>query len=678
MNHHFLHPVFHSLYARLTLWVMLTVIIVFAILTLIITLLSSSAVLVGSTENAQSRMEIANKHINSVLVSVEVAVENTVPEVEHSLGNPEAMYDVVRRVLELNPTIIGSTVAFEPNYYPSKGVQFSPYAYRDIDSTVQTKQLGTKDYQYHYMDWYLIPKMLKKNHWSEPYFDHGGGEQMMTTYSRPLYDKSGKMYAILTADVSLEWLTELLRNSDIDFNQRALDTDVKDDEEIQAEVENDTSFFYNHAYTYIIGKGGTYIAHPLRERILNETYFTYAHQTADSIDDLIGQEMLAGKSGMRTMYRDGTKFILNYAPIERTGWSMATVIPYKMIFYRSKLFAWIIIAVMLIGLLVLFFVCRQTLKRVTRPLARFAQSADEIARGNLQASLPDIQSRDEMKRLHDSFAVMQTSLAGQMEELKRVNEQKGRIEGELQVASDIQMSMLPKIFPPYPERDDIEIYGCLTPAKEVGGDLYDFYIRDEKLFFCVGDVSGKGVPASLVMAVSRSLFRIVSTHVSAADEIVRQMNNALSDQNDSSMFVTLLVGSLDLKTGHLQYCNAGHDAPLLIRVQDRQASLLPCIPHIPVGVTADWNYEIQETDIAPGTVIFLYTDGLTEAENGKHQQFGESRVFEVAHQLLESESDVMPRPLIEQMTDAVHDFVGEAEQSDDLTMLAIKYCGATK
>ena len=119
MNHHFIHPVFHSLYARLTLWVMLTVIIVFAILTLIITLLSSSAVLVGSTENAQSRMEIANKHINSVLVSVEVAVENTVPEVEHSLGNPEAMYDVVRRVLELNPTIIGSTVAFEPNYYPS-------------------------------------------------------------------------------------------------------------------------------------------------------------------------------------------------------------------------------------------------------------------------------------------------------------------------------------------------------------------------------------------------------------------------------------------------------------------------------------------------------------------------------------------------------------------------------
>ena len=662
---------FRTLYARLTLWVMLTVIVVFFIITMIVTYLSSTAVLEGSTENAQSRMEIANQHINSVLVAVEVAVENSVPEVESKLGNPDDMYRVVSRLLEMNPNIVGSTVAFEPYYYPSKGEQFSPYAYRDIDSTVQTKQLGTSDYEYHYMDWYLIPKLLKKNYWSEPYFDHGGGEQMMTTYSRPLYDANGKIYAIMTADVSLEWLTELLRNSDIDFNMKALDSHQGDDAAVGTETEVDSAFLYNHAYTYIIGKGGTYITHPLRERILNDTYFTYSMASEDSLDNLIGYEMIDGKSGMRVINRDGTKFIINYAPIERTGWSMATVIPYKLIIFRSLLFGGIIIVVMLLGLIVLFFVCRRVLKRITKPLALFAQSADSIAQGNLNASLPHIKTRDEMKRLHDSFALMQTSLTEQMEELKRVNEQKGRIEGELKVASDIQMSMLPKIFPPYPERKDIDIYGRLTPAKAVGGDLYDFYIRNDRLFFCIGDVSGKGVPASLVMAVSRSLFRIVSTHVDEPNRIMSQMNEALADQNDSNMFVTLFIGSYDLKTGHLEYCNGGHDAPLLVNVKEKRAELLPCVSNLPVGVMSGWEFQMQEATITSDTLIFLYTDGLTEAENVDHEQFTESRIFEVAGQLLE-EKEVSSEQLIERMSDAVHQFVGDAEQSDDLTMLAIK------
>ena len=521
------------------------------------------------------------------------------------------------------------------------------------------------------MDWYLIPKLLKKNYWSEPYFDHGGGEQMMTTYSRPLYDANGKIYAIMTADVSLEWLTALLRNSDVDFNVKALDSNQGDDAAVGTETEVDSAFLYNHAYTYIIGKGGTYITHPLRERILNDTYFTYSMESEDSLDNQIGYEMIDGKSGMKVIDRDGTKFIINYAPIERTGWSMATVIPYKLIIFRSILFGGIIIVVMLLGLIVLFFVCRRVLKRITKPLALFAQSADSIAQGNLNASLPQIKTRDEMKRLHDSFALMQTSLTEQMEELKRVNEQKGRIEGELKVASDIQMSMLPKIFPPYPERKDIDIYGCLTPAKAVGGDLYDFYIRNDRLFFCIGDVSGKGVPASLVMAVSRSLFRIVSTHVDEPNRIMSQMNEALADQNDSNMFVTLFIGSYDLKTGHLEYCNGGHDAPLLVNVKEKRAELLPCVSNLPVGVMSGWEFEMQEATITSDTLIFLYTDGLTEAENVNHEQFMESRIFEVAGQLLE-EKEVSSELLIERMSAAVHQFVGDAEQSDDLTMLAIK------
>ena len=662
-------PTFRSLSARLTFWVMLTVMIVTVIIALIVSYISSSAVLMGTKENVQSRMEIANQHINSVLVGVEVAVANTIPEVENSLSNPDKMYGVVRRLLELNPNIIGSTVAFEPNYYPSKGKQFSPYAYRDIDSTVLTKQLGSNDYEYHYMDWYLIPKLLKRNYWSEPYYDKGGGEQMMTTYSRPLFDASGNIYAIITADVSLEWLTELVTESDLDFNQRVLNIKDQERDAQWAILEGDSAFFYHHAYTYIIGKGGAYITHPLRDRILNESYFILADVTADTIDNRIGYDMIDGKTGMEAVDRDGTKFYINYAPIERTGWSMATVIPAKLIFTRSMIFGGIVVAVMLIGLAILFFICHHILIRVTKPLTLFAKSADEVAQGNLNASLPQILSHDEMKRLHDSFAMMQTSLKEQMEELKQVNETKGRIEGELNAAKDIQMSMLPKLFPAYPDRDDIDIYGQLTSAKEVGGDLFDFFIRDDKLFFCIGDVSGKGIPASLVMAMTRSLFRNIANHESRPEKIVSLINEAMSDGNDSNMFVTFFLGVLDLQTGQLHYCNAGHDWPYLV---GNGITELKSDPNLPVGTFSDTVYCLEEYQMPEGTILFMYTDGLTEAQDSQNNLFGDQRIVDVL------QTGGSCKEIIAKMTEAVHKFVGDAEQSDDLTMLAIQYKSTTK
>ncbi len=667
----FFSHTFRSLYARLTFWVMLTVMIVTVIITLIVTFISSSAVLMGTKENVQSRMEIANQHINSVLVGVEVAVENTIPEVEKSLSDPDEMYSVVRRLLELNPNIIGSAVAFEPNYYPEKGKQFSPYAYRDDDSTVITKQLGSDDYEYHQMDWYLIPKQQKRNCWSEPYYDQGGGEVMMTTYSHPLFDASGNIYAIITADVSLEWLTELLVENDQDFNHRVLNVDDQEEAGLKAVLEGDSSFFYHHAYTYIIGKSGKYIAHPMRDRILNKSYFIYAEETPETVDDQIGYDMIDGKTGMEAIDRDGTRFYINYAPIERTGWSMATVIPAKLIFSRSMIFGGIVVAIMLIGLLILFFICRHILKRVTKPLALFAQSADEIAQGNLNASLPQITSHDEMKRLYDSFALMQTSLTQQMEQLKQVNEQKGRIEGELKIASNIQRAMLPKVFPPYPERNDIDIYGQQTPAKAVGGDLFDFFIRDEKLFFCIGDVSGKGVPASLVMAVARSLFRTLSVNEPHPERIISQMNNRMAEDNDYNMFVTLFLGVIDLSTGQLHYSNAGHNPPLLLtnKNQENQKVFLTCDSNLPLGIKNSWKFTLQETTIAAGTTIFLYTDGLTEAVNMNHQMFGEERMIDAIPLSTDSQG------IINQMTEAVNAFIGEAEQSDDLTMLSIRYIG---
>ena len=242
--------------------------------------------------------------------------------------------------------------------------------------------------------------------------------------------------------------------------------------------------------------------------------------------------------------------------------------------------------------------------------------------------------------------------------------------------------MLPKTFPPYPERDDIDIYGTLTPAKAVGGDLFDFYIRDNQLFFCIGDVSGKGIPASMFMAVARSLFRNISAHVAYPERIAYTLNNALSEGNETNMFVTLFTGVLDLATGHLCYCNAGHNAPLLVGrdVGDCNATLrpevreLPCKPNLPLGIMGEFQFEAQEVDLDPDTTIFLFTDGLNEAENAFHEQFGDERIVEVANRLL-AKHEHQPINITYEMYQAVHNFVNGAEQSDDLTMLAIQYKG---
>ena len=253
-----------------------------------------------------------------------------------------------------------------------------------------------------------------------------------------------------------------------------------------------------------------------------------------------------------------------------------------------------------------------------------------------------------------------------MKQLHDVTATKERIESELKIARNIQMAMIPKIFPPFPERGDLDMYAGLVPAKEVGGDLYDFYIRDEKLFFCIGDVSGKGVPASLVMAVTRALFRSLSAHEDNPAKIVSAMNESMVDGNDYNIFVTLFLGVLDLATGRLRYCNAGHNAPVTLT---DAIAFLPVVPNIPLGVVDGMKYKGQETVLKYDDAIFLYTDGITEAENNAHELFGEERMMSVLHTRRSAEDQVAS------VVDAVDAFAKDAPQSDDRTLLFIHYLG---
>ena len=605
----------------------------------------------GMSSYYELYMELYDEKINNVFTTVEIALSNNVPEVEENIDKKNREYFAVEHLLRLNPNIMGAAVAYNPDCEPKKGEPFSPYAYRDSIG-INTKQLNTKEYDYLHQEWYTKPIEFGKAVWSDPYIDEGGGEVMMITYSQPLVNNKGEIYAVQTADIALNWLSDLILQIDSSL------------------VKNyffDTSDSTDSITNFILTRKGTLLTHPDKRKLINRNIVDMLKEKGCKTPEDKAKQLLEGSRKVVGFKNGkGERMLIFSSEIEHSGWYICSVVPLSAIIIPVSFTIGFFVAIMLIGLMIVSMICRSAIKRVTKPLTKFADSADEIASGNLTAELPVIKSKDEMYRMRNSFELMQKSLVKQIEETKSANEEKGRIESELNIARGIQMSMLPKTFPPYPERNDVEIYGQLNPAKEVGGDLYDFFIRDEKLFFCIGDVSGKGVPASLVMAVIRTLFRTISFREAQPERIMGGMNSAISDNNESNMFVTMFLGVLDLPTARLRYCNAGHNAPLLIGEQ--RIGLLPSTPNVPLGVMPDWKFTQQETNIDLGTIIFLYTDGLTEAENNAHEQFMEDRMIAVAN-----DSPRQPQQLIEQMISAVHGFVGNAVQSDDLTMLAVQY-----
>lgn len=252
-------------------------------------------------------------------------------------------------------------------------------------------------------------------------------------------------------------------------------------------------------------------------------------------------------------------------------------------------------------------------------------------------------------------------------QLEEKTQEQERMNTELHIANRIQQALLPQAEPSLQDANDVEVEGRLIPAKAVGGDLYNAFVRNGKLFFCIGDVSGKGVPAALIMSVTQTLFTHIASREDNPARIMEYMNETACRNNPQNIFVTLFIGVLDLLTGHLRYCNAGHDVPFCIHGQT--AEQLKAVANIPIGLFDDYKYQMQETTMQPGSTLFLYTDGLTEGRDAKHGFFGYERV-EV---LMSHCADMSPKELVDTVIAEVEQFAGDTEQSDDLTLLAIRY-----
>ncbi len=566
--------------------------VVVAILTLEVTgiiqfVYSAKGIKEEAQKRAETQLESTRFQIMDVVNQTEAAVRNNVWLTQFCLDMPDSLFRVPQRLVQDNPVVIGSTVAMVPGYNKRHPL-LSPYVCR-VEDGMELKSLATEEYDYPAQEWFVKPMELGQGYWSEPYIDEGGGEVLMTTYSYPVRDRNGRIAAILTADISLDWLTELVGNVKV----------------------------YPNAFSMVVSRAGQIMVCPTETLVMRSTVQEAVRGRDDSVSLAnLNKAMLSGETGNLTIREKGVSAKVFFAPVQRTGWSLSVVIPEKEIYSGIRNVGRVVKLLQILGILLMILIIRSVFKN------------------------------------YISYA--------------QLNKQKERMQGELKVASDIQMAMVPKIFPPFPKRDDLDLSASIVPAKEVGGDLYDFFIRDEKLHFCIGDVSGKGVPASLLMAVTRTQYRTLAAQHDSPAQIVSTINDSMDEINENNMFVTFFCGVLDLKTGHMKYCNAGHNAPYILTDAIRE---LPVEPNLPLGVLSGFEFAEQSVDLNYDDALLLYTDGLNEAENIHHEQFGESGIRAVLHTRRTAQEQ------IDALKAAVAAFVGEAEPSDDLTMLFLHYLG---
>ena len=600
--------------------------------------MSSQAIRQEAINRASQSLESTALRVHGILDRVEVATANTEWLITRHLDGPDSMFVYSRRILENNPDLNGCSIAFEPDYFEEKGRWFSAYSLND-HGTIRTTQEGGPYYEYFYMDWYQLCKLLDRPVWTEPFLDYNPekfySSEMITSYCKPIKDRDGNYIGTISVDLSLNWLSQTI-------------SAVKP---------------YPNSYSIMIGRGGTFFVHPDADKLFYETIFTATLDHEDKALADLGHAMQRGEEGMKQLKIDGKDCYVFYKPLGDTGWSTAIVCPESDIFGGFNRIKMAIVVAVCFGLLLILVVFFHIIARELKPLKALASQAETIAGGNFDATLPESDRIDEIGQLGQSFSNMQHSLVNYIEELKHTTAQKASIEHELKVASDIQMGMVPRIFPAFPTRTDIDLYASMTPAKEVGGDLYDFFVQEERLYFCVGDVSGKGIPASLFMAITRNMFRIIAQQGHTPVEIATEMNIFISKDNDQGMFVTMFIGMADLKTGRMDYCNCGHNAPLLdgrfIKLEyDNQ----------PLGLWEDDPFFGEHIDDIRGRQLIVYTDGLNEAENPQKQLFGNKRLMEIAAGL----GGLSSEEVINRLKKAVEEHRAGATPNDDLTLLCLK------
>lgn len=516
-------------------------------------------------------------------------------------------------MLEEEDSFFGTTIAFKPTEINK--TPFSPYYYKEKQG-IGYRDLAQKDYNYLTKEWYKIPLEQKEPLWSEPYFDEGGGDMLMATYSNPVFYKD-ELIAILTLDITLQKIQEMVLAIEI------LDS----------------------GYAFILSKEHKILAHK------NPALIMKIHD-----EKLIKHNEMI-KEEERWTY---------YVNIKNTKLTLAIVFPVDELFSSLHYMSIIYILLATIGAILLIVTMVLISRRVTEPLRELTLITDDIANGDFNKKIPLPKTQDEIYRLSFAIDTMQKAIKEYIKNLRDATIEQQKIDSELEIAKSIQRSMLPKSLP---KNESITLCAMLKPARAVGGDFYDFfYIDEEYLCFLIADVSGKGVPAAMFMSVTRSYLRAYSTIGLTAAQIVEKLNNTIASNNDANMFVTLFFGILNVKSGELNFANAGHDEPYLLS-EGGEYKRLEGAGNSVVGAFEDLIFRDETIFLTKNSKLFLYTDGVTEAFSKDDEQFSDKRLRDA---LNDSTSNSVSLTM-QHVENSITNFTKDCEQSDDITMLLLEF-----
>lgn len=514
-------------------------------------------------------------------------------------------------------------------------------------------------------NWYRKAVEQRSTIWTEPYI-HAATKELIITCAKPFFSKDKEVLGVVEIDVTLKVLQDKIISTQVG----------------------------KLGYVFLLDSKGNIIARP--GLLPNDTRWDQTYATENLLESAnkevrrVAEDMVGGKTGIQQADFDDEKKYIAYAPIKGTDWSLAVVMPLDEIIgpalaTESKIASvtettsqhiskkikniltmidGVFIGVIIIVLLIAYFMS----KKITRPIYALNKGAKIVGSGDLDYNL-DVKTGDEIEDLANSFNAMTSNLKDYINKLTTTTAVKERMEKELKIARDIQMSIIPKKFPPFPRRKEFDIYAVLRPAREVGGDFYDFFFIDEdNICFLIGDVSGKGVGASLFMAMTVSAIKIISSQLKKPDRILAKLNEQIVKDKDFPMFVTIFCGILNIKTGELLYASGGHNPPLIIK-KSGAIDYLESSDGMVVGAFAEAVFKSERLQLNAGDTIYMYTDGVTEAVDHNGEFYSDKRLKEcLAFLRGNSVKDLV----LNSLRDIVHFFRG-VPQSDDITIVVLRY-----
>ncbi len=633
-------PQFHRIADRLLFWVLGSTGLVFVAFALLSWNIAREVAARQAADRAELAVARKIDQIDELLSFASEGVRAASAILLSNVRKPTRadLEDFLHSLIVERESVFGMALAIQPGAIEGIG-EFAPYVYRSAAGIAARDLASSYDYQRE--GWYADPVRTRRPLWSEPYFDEGGGDVDMITYSVPLIDAaSDAVIGVLTADITLDALDTLV--SDVGMGE--------------------------DSYAYILSANGNLITHydpGLRKRPMDalpawsdgsgwRDVLTMMHdgQHGD------GELPCRGGSGARCWYA--------YQPLPGTPWSIAAVIPLAGIEAELGAMGQNLGLAALGSLLLLAALILWLSRRISRPIKGLAEATATIAQGDFEAPLPMLNSLDEIGQLSRDFGSMRDSLKAYTQRLARETAERERMASELRVAASIQAQMLPDGGRSDCKTGNIELAATMRPAREVGGDFYLYEVSGERLLFIVGDVSDKGVPAALFMARTVAEVRALGRLRADPSRLLSELNAILEADNETCMFVTALAGVIETHSGLLKIASAGHPSPMLRRAA---VSEINVPAGSALGLVADSEYPALTLPLEPGDTLLLFTDGADEAMDAGGQTLGAEKLAR-----LFAEGPKAPRDAVDSLVAFIEDYQ-RGRQFDDLTLLALHFRG---